>query len=1420
MSLVAKLRDEWLEKAVAGPEFLEELSRLELGTTQEYAGRWPFELIQNSADSVQDAERDDGHVRFVLIRQPDSASLLVANNGHPFTEADLRAVCRLGKSSKNPTRSIGHKGLGFKSVLAITSRPFVWSGELVFRFSREDTIQELAHRAPGSWAPEAVQILRVPFPASLDELDAEVRAYVDDLITRGSTTVMHFPLKVPPESVEQDLQQLDPRLLLFLPSIATISISDGARTRELHKSKSEEQIILHVDDKEDSRWIARKREVEVPTEIRDSIEDASWREVERVGITLALPIDADGVPRPNPVQPLFIYLPTEEKAGLALAIHANFYPDPARKGVLAHRYNEWLADRISEFMSDELIGLVRERWPGSARGSLALLPRGAPLGFGEALARKIQAQLKTQKVVLTEQGDWVLPGKAALSPEGADSKRFREILRLKTEQRDEALVHSELELDEWALKFLSEAKARPLALETAADMVTRAVAAVASPGVVYRFLSDWWHRHPSRERFIKTLATRRLVRCEGGRLEQPDREVFHPRGRGDAGKVPDIVPVRVVDPVCYDGDESGDVRNFLSRLGVRDYSYREIIQQAVVPLFHKERPQLSDPELFSVLRYLFTYWSTTQGGDRDVKAQIGRITVPCYATESGPRMRAPASQVFFGKRWGHPLHEEAFGGLEAALFLDDCPELVVPNEDRGGWLAFFIWLGVNPGLAIDKEAATYASSLQRHPSAGEWGWSSYATAMDARLPCVDHPLKVPRLGETYHLRFFSALVQRGERKRLAAFFQLLAQHWPQCAFALDMSVTCSHGWCPSPKKTWTIPSYLAWSLRNAPWIPTQVADMDEPAPRRPREVWHLGKIPGFYRIRSFLPTLPPELASDTYGELCAFLRVVEPTNAEVQDYLNLLSHLERIFPGEIPEDDRRAEQLLNLFRWIAEKLGDLLAEQDTSTQPAGAPPPPIPARLKRQVVWRPPQDVFYADDPGLAERWSNVCPLLSLGEDSAKVRALLNIRKLDSDVDRLPVAGEELTEETAGLQRELNDVLPAFLALASMTQPTRTMDRVLPRLRRLDMAVVQCLLILERLKVPPGGEREYEAPAHIAQSMGAHERGGRAIQGRLLVAAQARREKYVFAAEIGRYVELERLTEALTLLLTLGPQERAEYLHRKGVRGDLIDRTRRMLRPTGEESDNWEATLESDMLSGLSGAPPAAPLGAGSTGAGASGNAPPPTTTALLEETGQGPQAPAPAQALPPLQAQGITLSNYQPGSFKPPSQGNGGQRGGGTGGNGGPVDWESLAQNQRSDGQRGEEAVFLAEQRRLLDAGRKDLSERVRWVAKENELSDHDIESFDETTGTPIIIEVKATAQDSLRFPITIAELRLAAEKRDRYYLYRVTHVREASPRIHRIRDPFGLFLAGQLHLNFKDLYVELPAPLEDSMEPEPETS
>ena len=246
-----------------------------------YRGRCVLELLQNAHDALDDTPGSEpGRITFILETAPDPV-LLVANSGRPFEHKDFKGLCQLGQSPKDPNRSVGNKGLGFRSVLEVASAPEIWSAgsteggaAYVFRFDPAiggevaATITALNDRGLAARSPfdssvplvdwKEDQLERYRERLSREHVDGpgEARRFlspydiplriegqcsgVDDLLRAGHVTVIRLPLgggrrgsvDEAVTSVKNQLEGLlDLSTTLFLPGVKVLVVDiDGKRS--------------------------------------------------------------------------------------------------------------------------------------------------------------------------------------------------------------------------------------------------------------------------------------------------------------------------------------------------------------------------------------------------------------------------------------------------------------------------------------------------------------------------------------------------------------------------------------------------------------------------------------------------------------------------------------------------------------------------------------------------------------------------------------------------------------------------------------------------------------------------------------------------------------------------------------------------------------------------------------------------------------------------------------------------------------------------------------------------------------------------------------------------------------------------------------------------------------------------------------
>ena len=140
-----------------------------------------FELIQNAEDAGAT------ELAFELFED----RLELRHDGRPFTEADVRGVCGVGKSGKSgDLTAIGKFGIGFKSVYAYTQTPRIYSGTSIS--GSRTTSGRL--RRPLAQAPDGTLFV---FPS----------------------TMTPCPPRSPSREIAAALNAIQPRILLFLRNI-------------------------------------------------------------------------------------------------------------------------------------------------------------------------------------------------------------------------------------------------------------------------------------------------------------------------------------------------------------------------------------------------------------------------------------------------------------------------------------------------------------------------------------------------------------------------------------------------------------------------------------------------------------------------------------------------------------------------------------------------------------------------------------------------------------------------------------------------------------------------------------------------------------------------------------------------------------------------------------------------------------------------------------------------------------------------------------------------------------------------------------------------------------------------------------------------------------------------------------------------
>lgn len=286
--IIHEISCKFLSEAKNSPALLADMAAMEKYMAESYSSRIMVELLQNA---------DDAGSSKVLITQYND-SLIVANNGRPFTEADIVAISRSGSSKKKRGETIGYRGVGFKSTSFLSNDIIIYSNNVQFAFSKSQTAIAL------STDIEKVPTIRIPFLYEEHEYDNICKVLNDN----GYTTVFIFT-KANPSLVEDELSRLNVDFMLFLHNINYIEIA--VRSKK----------ILSI-ERESQQW---------GMEIHGG--KSKWAMFADGNI--AISIDHDQlVKTSSDASCFYCFLPTYDKVLFQIKINADFSTDPSRKHII------------------------------------------------------------------------------------------------------------------------------------------------------------------------------------------------------------------------------------------------------------------------------------------------------------------------------------------------------------------------------------------------------------------------------------------------------------------------------------------------------------------------------------------------------------------------------------------------------------------------------------------------------------------------------------------------------------------------------------------------------------------------------------------------------------------------------------------------------------------------------------------------------------------------------------------------------------------------------------------------------------------------------------------------------------------------------------------------------------------------------
>ena len=409
-----------------------QLKAASLHTAHEYAGRFLIELLQNAHDA-HPRDRRDGRITIVVdADEGDFGTVYVANAGTPFAYESMTSLCKLARSPKVVGEGIGHKGVGFRSVLPVCKWPEIYSADpdgqpgnldgYSFHFARYADLltltggdESLARKVDREFPP-----FQIPVPA--DSVPGAVRS----LAEMGHVTVIRLPLDGPSGqasalSLLDALAGSDVPVLLFLERIASLTLvrRKGGASREEVLTRGEKpmpSVIIPPDDLhialvdlgEHGEFVVASTQI-APERLRLAVSSAidahllsdDWTDWEDAVVSVAVPADFDTAGR------IFTFLPMGEEAQSPFSGHLNapFFTKLDRTALdPAHPLNDLLLTVAGETAAAAAKTLQRMPMPAARRWVSDLVCWDGPHRerLADAVERLYKSRLTSLRLVPVE----------------------------------------------------------------------------------------------------------------------------------------------------------------------------------------------------------------------------------------------------------------------------------------------------------------------------------------------------------------------------------------------------------------------------------------------------------------------------------------------------------------------------------------------------------------------------------------------------------------------------------------------------------------------------------------------------------------------------------------------------------------------------------------------------------------------------------------------------------------------------------------------------------------------------------------------------------------------------------------------------------------------------------------------------------
>ncbi|MFF9338954.1 sacsin N-terminal ATP-binding-like domain-containing protein [Streptomyces sp. NPDC014773] len=315
-----------------------------------YSSRTLLELVQNAADAMSGMPgHEEGAGRVEIVLDLDRRVLYCANAGRPFSRNGLTALAHAHLSGKRGDE-IGRFGLGFKSVLAVTDAPQVFSRSIAFEFNASGARASIAEIAPTA--------RRLPILRTMTRVDAETEFARDPVLAElaeWAVTIVRLPNATKLDNLRKEIEEFRSEFLLFVNSVREVRLrvvggDADFVTSHVSRDLGDGRLRIVRPGGDHDEWYVENRMHTPSPEARAEVGEAVSRD--RMKVTIAVPARFSQLRTGE----FWSYFPLQDRTSASAIFNAPWSVNDDRTTLIENGYNR----EILVFLSEMFLDLLRK----------------------------------------------------------------------------------------------------------------------------------------------------------------------------------------------------------------------------------------------------------------------------------------------------------------------------------------------------------------------------------------------------------------------------------------------------------------------------------------------------------------------------------------------------------------------------------------------------------------------------------------------------------------------------------------------------------------------------------------------------------------------------------------------------------------------------------------------------------------------------------------------------------------------------------------------------------------------------------------------------------------------------------------------------------------------------------------------------